>query len=76
MYSKDIRNRVSTYDRMRADQEKLNKLSSKMRDLKQKLKTGAISTPGSPTLDAKRGRSLSPSRTLPNFDLVDPSAFG
>lgn len=76
MYSKDIRSRVSTYDRMRADQEKLNQLSHKMYDMKKKLKAGTYSAANSPERDTKRARSVSPQRVLPNFDLVDPNAFG
>lgn len=83
MYSKDVRDRMSTYNRMRADQEKINILTAKMRDMKQKLKNNAHGTPGStagapvsPVRDTKRGRSASPTR-MPIIDaeLLDPNAF-
>lgn len=83
MYSKDVRDRMSTYDRMRADQEKINALTAKMRDMKQKIKNNAYGTPGdpagtpsSPLRDTKRGRSSSPTR-MPIIDteLLDPNAF-
>lgn len=83
MYSKDVRDRMSTYDRMRADQEKINVLTSKMRDMKQKLKNNTHGTPGaahgtpsSPLRDTKRGRSASPTR-MPVIDaeLLDPNSF-
>lgn len=79
MYSKDVRDRMSTYDRMRADQEKINVLTSKMRDMKQKLKSNPHGTPGaphSPSLHLKRERSASPTRLpLESADLLDPNAF-
>ena len=81
MYSKDVRDRMSTYDRMRADQEKINLLTSKMRDMKQKLKsnplgTGTPSAPQSPSRHVKRERSVSPTRIpLESADLLDPNAF-
>lgn len=83
MYSKDVRDRMSTYDRMRADQEKINALTAKMRDMKQKIKNNAYGTPGGPTgtpssplRDTKRERSSSPTR-IPIIDteLLDPNAF-
>lgn len=79
MYSKDVRDRMSTYDRMRADQEKINVLTSKMRDMKQKLKNnphGTPSTPSSPSRFTKRERSASPTRfPMDGVDLLDASAF-
>lgn len=56
MYSGDFRSRVSTYDRMRADQDRISNLLSKSRETKKKLKTGE--------LNAKQStkRSLSPQR--------------
>jgi hypothetical protein len=38
MYSDDFRGRVSTYERMRNDQARVNKLLSKSRELKKKMK--------------------------------------
>jgi hypothetical protein len=77
MYSKDLRTRVSTYDRMRADQEKINALTNKMREMKHRLKEGNIvaARSTSPVRDTKRGRSMSPGRTLQNFDLIDANSF-
>ena len=76
MYSKDVRTRSLTFDRMRADQEKLNTLTNKMRQMKQRLKSGAVSTPDATSPQNKRARSLSPSKPMPHFDLIDASAFG
>ncbi len=43
MYSTDFRSRMSNYDRMRADQDRVTSLLSKSRDVKKKLKNGDYS---------------------------------
>ncbi len=70
MYSKDIRTRVSAYDRMRTDQERVTVLTAKARELKARNKlqkaqnamkraSGAIQQSSD---DNFRGTSSSPSR--------------
>ncbi len=56
MYSGDFRSRVSTYDRMRADQDRISNLLSKSRETKKKLKSGELNAKHSTK------RSLSPQR--------------
>lgn len=70
MYSKDIRARVSAYDRMRTDQERVNVLTAKARELKARnklLKARNMKNSASGVLqhsndDNFRGTSTSPSR--------------
>lgn len=40
MYSSDFRSRISTYDRMRSEQEKVSGLLAKSRDAKKRIKSG------------------------------------
>jgi hypothetical protein len=86
MYSTELRNRMSTYDRMRADQVKLTGLTSKVRQMKQRIKhekgedyyqhTSPKKGNTSPT--PGKSRSSSPSRMQSlqqSFDLVDARSF-
>jgi hypothetical protein len=79
MYSRDVRNRMSSYDRMRADQVKITGLTTKARQMKERIKNGKGddyqhmspkkgSSPG-------RSRSSSPLRLQQTFDLVDARSF-
>lgn len=76
MYTKDIRSRISTYDRMRVDQQKLTDLSNKARDMKNKLKQMDHTWEPHNRLELKasspiRSRSKSPTKLILNLDQID-----
>ena len=80
MYTKDIRSRVSTYDRMRIDQQKLTELSNKARNMKNKLKQMDHVWEPHNNLELKASspskfRSKSPTKLILNLDQIDADNY-
>jgi hypothetical protein len=89
MYSKEYRDRIASFDRMRVEQLKIISLIGKSRELKKKLKNRqsyeAEDNLQSQSLrrnllPSKRSASPSPPKSKAkdriSYDFVDPSAYG
>ena len=83
MYSTNIRHRVSTYDRMRMDKEKVEQLMAKSREMKARLKakaSGKLPSQSISTFERSAGfssphRAKSPSRPQLDVSNIDSRNF-
>lgn len=88
MYTKEFRDRVAAFDRMRVEQMKIGSLISKSRELKKKIKNRQYTeslerqqhAATHSMLPSKRSSTPSPpksrTRTHFSYEHVDPNAYG